>query len=88
MCYSPPPPSSLPLPSGLSPPRHPRFERRGDDLFTNLTVTLRDALVGFEMDIKHLDGHLVSQLRGLVASTCIFRIFLIYIISGLASILW
>lgn len=35
------------------------FERRGDDLYTNLTVSLRDALVGFEMDITHLDGHLV-----------------------------
>jgi DnaJ family protein B protein 11 len=40
--------------------RHPRFERRGDDLYTNLTVSLRDALVGFSMDIVHLDGHLVS----------------------------
>ncbi len=45
----------------LSPlPRHPHFERRGDDLYSNLTITLRDALVGFEMDVKHLDGHLVS----------------------------
>ena len=41
--------------------RHPRFERRGDDLYTNLTVTLRDALVGFEMDIVHLDGHKVRS---------------------------
>ena len=36
------------------------FERRGDDLYTNVTVSLRDALVGFSMDIKHLDGHLVG----------------------------
>ena len=39
--------------------RHDSFERRGDDLYTNLTVTLRDALVGFELDITHLDGHMV-----------------------------
>lgn len=40
--------------------RHRQFERRGDDLYTNVTVTLTDALTGFEMDIKHLDGHLVG----------------------------
>ena len=39
--------------------RHPIFERRGDDLYTNITVTLRDALVGFTMEITHLDGHKV-----------------------------
>ena len=39
--------------------RHPIFERRGDDLYTNVTISLRDALVGFDMDITHLDGHLV-----------------------------
>lgn len=43
--------------------KHPRFERRGDDLYANLTVSLRDALVGFEMDIVHLDGHLVHIQR-------------------------
>lgn len=38
---------------------HARFERRGDDLFTNVTISLREALLGFEMDIPHLDGHSV-----------------------------
>ena len=41
--------------------RHPVFERRGDDLYTNLTISLRDALVGFETEITHLDGHPVRQ---------------------------
>lgn len=41
--------------------RHQTFERRGDDLYTNITISLRDALVGFEMDITHLDGHLVIE---------------------------
>ena len=40
--------------------RHGRFERRGDDLYTNVTISLVDALVGFEMNIPHLDGHSVS----------------------------
>lgn len=38
------------------------FERRGDDLYTNVTISLVEALVGFEMDIVHLDGHKVSQI--------------------------
>jgi DnaJ-class molecular chaperone with C-terminal Zn finger domain len=25
---------------------HPRFERRGDDLYTNITISLQDALTG------------------------------------------
>ena len=40
--------------------RHERFQRRGDDLYTNVTVALVDALNGFEMDVDHLDGHKVE----------------------------
>ncbi|XP_033104849.1 dnaJ homolog subfamily B member 11-like [Anneissia japonica] len=43
--------------------KHPRFERKGDDLYTNVTITLQDALVGFEMEITHLDGHKVQIVR-------------------------
>lgn len=42
---------------------HQIFERRGDDLYTNITITLQDALVGFKLDIKHLDGHIVTVER-------------------------
>lgn len=42
---------------------HPRFERKGDDLYTNVTISLQDALVGFEMSIEHLDGHKVAISR-------------------------
>jgi len=42
---------------------HPKFERRGDDLYTNVTVSLVDALNGFELDIEHLDGHKVHVTR-------------------------
>jgi len=42
---------------------HPKFERRGDDLYTNVTISLTDALNGFEMDIPHLDGHKVKVSR-------------------------
>lgn len=39
---------------------HPIFERKGDDLYCNVTISLVDALKGFEMQLKHLDGHFVS----------------------------
>ena len=41
----------------------PRFERRDDDLYTNVTISLVDALSGFELDITHLDGHKVHVTR-------------------------
>ena len=40
--------------------KHARFQRVGNHLFTNVTITLRDALTGFDMDIEHLDGMWVS----------------------------
>ncbi|KAL8587552.1 DnaJ subfamily B member 11 [Nucella lapillus] len=43
--------------------KHARFERKGDDLYTNVTVSLQDSLTGFEMDIVHLDGHKVHVIR-------------------------
>jgi DnaJ family protein B protein 11 len=39
------------------------FERSGHDLYTNLTISLEDALTGFETTIKHLDGHVVAVKR-------------------------
>ena len=42
---------------------HQRFERKGDDLYTNVTISLTDALSGFELDIEHLDGHKVHVTR-------------------------
>jgi len=42
---------------------HAKFERRGDDLYTNVTLSLVDALQGFEMDIEHLDGHKIHVSR-------------------------
>ncbi|PON72420.1 Terminal organelle assembly protein [Trema orientale] len=39
---------------------HDRFTREGNDLHTTVTITLVQALVGFEKTIKHLDDHLVN----------------------------
>ncbi|TKR68419.1 hypothetical protein L596_024408 [Steinernema carpocapsae] len=43
--------------------KHAVFERRGMDLYTNVTISLEQALNGFEMEIKHLDGHSVHISR-------------------------
>ncbi|XP_054711768.1 LOW QUALITY PROTEIN: dnaJ homolog subfamily B member 11-like [Uloborus diversus] len=42
---------------------HTIFERRGDDLYTNITISLTDALCGFTTEITHLDGHKVEISR-------------------------
>lgn len=42
---------------------HPVFERRGDDLYANMTISLMDALIGFETSLNHLDGHKVVIKR-------------------------
>ncbi|KAL0919117.1 hypothetical protein M5K25_011192 [Dendrobium thyrsiflorum] len=39
---------------------HDRFRREGSDLHTTVTISLLEALVGFEKTMKHLDGHLVD----------------------------
>lgn len=35
---------------------HPRFVRRDLHLYTNVTLTLKEALLGFERSLAHLDG--------------------------------
>uniref|UniRef100_A0A1D1XNL8 DnaJ protein ERDJ3B n=1 Tax=Anthurium amnicola TaxID=1678845 RepID=A0A1D1XNL8_9ARAE len=39
---------------------HERFRREGNDLHATATITLLQALVGFEKSIEHLDEHLVN----------------------------
>ena len=39
---------------------HPRFKRNGDDLSLQVTITLKQALLGFEIEIPHLDDHEVT----------------------------
>merc|ERR1719377_416716 len=35
---------------------HPEYKRKGDDLFIERTISLTEALCGFAMDFKTLDG--------------------------------
>ena len=36
--------------------KHPKFQRRNGDLLTDITISLREALFGFQKTIVHLDG--------------------------------
>jgi len=40
--------------------RHPYFTRRGNNLYMKMEITLKEALLGFTKEIKHLDGHIVK----------------------------
>jgi DnaJ-related protein SCJ1 len=39
---------------------HKKFSRIGNNLYTNMTISLLEALVGFTKTMKHLDGHIVT----------------------------
>jgi DnaJ-class molecular chaperone len=39
---------------------HPRFQRKGNDLYTNVRISLKEALLGYTKQISHLDGHVVQ----------------------------
>jgi len=42
---------------------HPVFERQGNNLRMGMSITLKEALIGFERKFKHLDGHEVTVKR-------------------------
>ncbi|CAJ1989439.1 J46 / DnaJ domain-containing protein / JDP46 [Leishmania donovani] len=39
---------------------HPVFHRSGNDLYANVSITLKEALLGFKKTFTHLDGHNVE----------------------------
>ena len=52
-----------------------RFKRRGSNLHTTLSISLREALLGFNATITHLDGHRVHiERRGVTKPGMTFEI--------------
>lgn len=49
--------------------KHPIFKRVGNNLYTNVSISLLDSLVGFKFNLTHLDGHLVLVERTAVTRT-------------------
>ncbi|KAG5502842.1 hypothetical protein JKF63_04611 [Porcisia hertigi] len=42
---------------------HPLFSRNGEDLHANVSISLKEALLGFKKTLTHLDGHEVVLVR-------------------------
>lgn len=40
--------------------KHRRFERRGNDLYHQMTISLKQALTGYQTTLPHLDTHVVE----------------------------
>lgn len=43
--------------------KHPRFERRGDDLHMDMRLSLKEALLGYDRTFRHLDGREVRLTK-------------------------
>lgn len=43
---------------------HETFTRKGADLYMKKTITLVEALIGFEFKVKHLDGTIFNIYTG------------------------
>merc|ERR1719254_494342 len=55
--------------------KHDVFRRMGMDLHMDIDISLREALLGFDRTIKHLDGHSVSiSFRGVMQPFGVLRI--------------
>ncbi|KAF9675230.1 hypothetical protein SADUNF_Sadunf09G0010500 [Salix dunnii] len=54
---------------------HPKFKRKGDDLFVEHTLSLSEALCGFHFVLKHLDGRqlLIKSKTGEVVKPDSFK---------------
>eukprot|EP00656_Telonema_subtile_P015659 TRINITY_DN18239_c0_g1_i2.p1 TRINITY_DN18239_c0_g1~~TRINITY_DN18239_c0_g1_i2.p1 ORF type:complete len:466 (+),score=133.17 TRINITY_DN18239_c0_g1_i2:87-1484(+) len=54
---------------------HERFRRDGNDLHSNLEITLKQALLGFKHEIPHLDGHVaVVENKGMTKPFQVIRV--------------
>lgn len=54
------PPGDLYLVTTVRP--HPRFERKGDDLYLDVTVPYTDAVLGGEVEVPMMDGRVVLKV--------------------------
>jgi DnaJ family protein A protein 2 len=58
---------------------HPKFKRKGDDLFVQHSLTLTEALCGFQFPLTHLDGRqlLIKCTPGEIIKPGLLPLFLI-----------
>jgi DnaJ-class molecular chaperone len=53
---------------------HPRFERKGDDLVTDVPVPMLDAVLGGEVEVTTLDGRVALRIPELTQNGRQFRL--------------
>jgi len=54
---------------------HPRYKRKGDDLYIKEDITLCEALTGIDIFIDHLDGPLNVKIDQIVKPNQMFQVF-------------
>ena len=54
---------------------HPRFKRKGNDLYVVEGLTLCEALTGIDINITHLDGPLQVKISDIVKPNQMFQVF-------------
>ncbi len=53
---------------------HPQFERRGDDLHTEVRISLTQAVLGDEVEVPTLDGRVMLKIPALTQNGKVFRL--------------
>eukprot|EP00747_Dinoflagellata_sp_TGD_P179102 gnl/TRDRNA2_/TRDRNA2_29306_c0_seq1.p1 gnl/TRDRNA2_/TRDRNA2_29306_c0~~gnl/TRDRNA2_/TRDRNA2_29306_c0_seq1.p1 ORF type:complete len:497 (+),score=117.29 gnl/TRDRNA2_/TRDRNA2_29306_c0_seq1:135-1625(+) len=56
---------------------HPKYTRKGDDLHMKMQISLREALLGFQRTLRHMDGHTVE-----LSTTSVTKAYQVYKIDG------
>ncbi len=59
---------------GVSVRKHPRFERKGDDLYVDVAVWLTDAVLGAEVEVPTITGQVMLKVPPLTQSDKLFRL--------------
>jgi len=57
--------------------KHKKFTRRGDDLHMNMQVSFREAMLGWQQSIRHLDGHTIE-----IGTESVTRPFQVFQVKG------
>lgn len=55
--------------------KHKLFRRDGNNLHVSLTISLREALLGFKKELIHLDGHpVVIERKGITKPDAVIAV--------------
>ena len=55
--------------------KHPKYQRKGNDLFIEENISLCEALCGFNLFIQHLDGPLNIEIKEIIKPNQMYQVF-------------